>query len=149
MSYLIMCIQLTVHSHATLDVHNHSFKGILTTLQVPIVTVPVPHYSRSSLLHLCHDHFFKGIIHNYLPLSAHSAGTKTYHRRDNAPDPLFSWVDEAVLRRPTYHTFIKLLDNYEAGTGQAEVVTREEEQENWAFINACMTTKVCALHVYC
>ena len=75
--------------------------------------------------------------------------TKTYHRRDNAPDPLFSWVDEAVLRRPTYHTFIKLLDNYEAGTGQAEVVTREEEQENWAFINACMTTKVCTLHVYC
>ena len=81
-------------------------------------------------------------------ISAHSTGTKTYHRRDNAPDPLFSWVDEAVLRRPTYHTFIKLLDNYEAGTGQAEVVTREEKRENWAFINACMTTKVCALHVY-
>ena len=28
------------------------------------------------------------------------------------------------------------------------MVTREEERENWAFINACMTTKVCALHVY-
>ena len=25
---VIMCIQLTVHSHATLDVHNHSFKDI-------------------------------------------------------------------------------------------------------------------------
>ena len=47
-----------------------------------------------------------------------------------------------MLQWPTYRTFIKLLDNYESGTGQAEVVTAEEEQENWAFINACMHTKV-------
>ena len=47
--------------------------------------------------------------------------------------------------------FIKLLDNYETGTGVAEVVTAEEEQENWAFINACMQTKVSVyptLHVF-
>jgi poly(U)-specific endoribonuclease len=69
-------------------------------------------------------------------------GTKTYHHRDKAEDPLFSWVDEEVLQWPTYKTFIKLLDNYETGTGVAEVVTAEEEQENWAFINACMQTKV-------
>ena len=69
-------------------------------------------------------------------------GTKTYHCRDQAKDPLFSWVKEEVLRWPTYHTFIKLLDNYETGTGVAEVVTPEEEQENWAFLNSCMETKV-------
>ena len=76
-----------------------------------------------------------------LPTFTHT-GTKTYHRRDQAEDPLFSWVDEEVLQWPTYKTFIKLLDNYETGTGVAEVVTPEEEQENWAFINACMQTKV-------
>ena len=67
MSYLIMCIQLTVHSLATLDVHNHSFKGIsaIYLYTTTIVTVPVPHYSSTSLLHLCHDHFFKDIIYNY------------------------------------------------------------------------------------
>jgi hypothetical protein len=48
------------------------------------------------------------------------------------------------LQWPTYKTFIKLLDNYETGTGVAEVVTAEEEQENWAFINACVQTKVSA-----
>ena len=51
-------------------------------------------------------------------------------------------MDEEVLRWPTYRAFIKLLDNYETGTGVAEVVTPEEEQENWAFINSCMQTKV-------
>ena len=75
-------------------------------------------------------------------LSSGLLGTKTYHRRDQAEDPLFSWVDDEVLHRPTYRTFIKLLDNYETGTGVAEVVTEEEEQKNWAFINSCMDTEV-------
>ena len=66
--------------------------------------------------------------------------SKIYHQL--CKDPLFSWVDEEALRRPTYHTFIKLLDNYETETGVAEVVTAEEEQKNWAFLNCCMKTKV-------
>lgn len=45
---------------------------------------------------------------------------------DYAPDPLFSWVEESALERPTFKTFINLLDNYEAETGVAEKVTREE-----------------------
>ena len=75
------------------------------------------------------------------------AGTKTYHHRDKAEDPLFSWVDKEVLKWPTYHTFIQLLDNYETGTGVAEVVTAEEKQENFAFLNCCMQTKV-AVAIY-
>ena len=71
-----------------------------------------------------------------------AAGVKTYHRRDQAEDPLFSWVDPTALQRPTYHTFIQLLDNYESGTGEAEVVTPEEEQENRNFLDECMKTKV-------
>lgn len=37
---------------------------------------------------------------------------------------------------------IRLLDNYESGTGKAEVVTPEEERENREFIDACMETKM-------
>ena len=72
----------------------------------------------------------------------YATGTKTWHRGDQAADPLFTWVDDNVLDWPTYRTFIKLLDNYESGTGEAEVVTAEEERENRAFIDACMETKV-------
>eukprot|EP00640_Fibrocapsa_japonica_P001075 CAMPEP_0113936370 /NCGR_PEP_ID=MMETSP1339-20121228/3302_1 /TAXON_ID=94617 /ORGANISM="Fibrocapsa japonica" /LENGTH=433 /DNA_ID=CAMNT_0000938829 /DNA_START=51 /DNA_END=1352 /DNA_ORIENTATION=+ /assembly_acc=CAM_ASM_000762 len=61
-------------------------------------------------------------------------------RGDAAPEPLFKFVSAEVLQRPTYRTFMRLLDNYEKNTGQAEVVTREELQENQAFLNACLDT---------
>ena len=63
-------------------------------------------------------------------------GTRTSWREDKAKDPLFTWVSEEALKRPTYKSFISLLDNYETSTGEAEVVTAEEVQENWTFINA-------------
>ena len=71
-----------------------------------------------------------------------SAGTKTYWRDDKAKDPLFTWVKDEVLRRPTFSRFIALLDNYESSTGQSEEVTREEVLENQRFIDAIMETKV-------
>lgn len=68
---------------------------------------------------------------------------KKWQCDDLAADPLFTWVDEKVLDRPTFRTFKRLLDNYESARGEAEEVTAEEERENWEFIDACMDTKVC------
>jgi poly(U)-specific endoribonuclease len=59
-----------------------------------------------------------------------------------APDPLFVFVDEKVLEKPTFKAFIAILDNYIAQTGQSEVVTTEERQENQRFLNFAMDTAV-------
>ena len=59
-----------------------------------------------------------------------------------APDPLFVFVDERALEKPTFKTFIAILDNYIAQTGQSEVVTTEERQENQRFLNFAMDTAV-------
>jgi len=77
-------------------------------------------------------------------------GKKPYWKGDNAADPLFVRVNERVFRRPTYRTFIALLDNYKAEVGAAEVVTSQERAENKAFLKAIMQTgpmQFC--HKYC
>ena len=48
-------------------------------------------------------------------------GKKIYHEGDVAENPFFTFVDEKVFQRPTYHAFRALLDNYMAETGVAEV----------------------------
>ena len=53
-------------------------------------------------------------------------------------------MKEEALRRPTFRTFIALLDNYESNTGEQEEVTPEEIQENRDFIDAIYETKVTA-----
>ena len=70
-------------------------------------------------------------------------GTKAYWGDDKAKDPLFTWVKDEALCRPTYKSFIALLDNYETSTGKQEEVTPEEIRENWTFINNICNTKVC------
>lgn len=77
-------------------------------------------------------------------------GKKPYHAGDGAREPLFTWVDRNALRRPTYRAFIALLDNYEAKTGVAEVITSQERTEVKTFLNAIMQTgpmQFC--HKYC
>jgi poly(U)-specific endoribonuclease len=44
-------------------------------------------------------------------------GTKGYWREDKAKDPLFSYMNEKILQKPTFKSFIALLDNYETSTG--------------------------------
>lgn len=66
--------------------------------------------------------------------------TRAYTVTDQAPEPLFNFVNEDVFRRPTYKAFIDLLDNYERETGVAETVTTEERRENMRFIEAIMRT---------
>ena len=54
---------------------------------------------------------------------------------DRADGPLFKWVDQDVLARPTWASFIALLDNYEAAEGKAERVTRAEIKEESDFLD--------------
>lgn len=59
-------------------------------------------------------------------------------------------VDERVFSRPTYKTYLALLDNYTAETGIQETITNTERQENWNFLRAVMQTgpmQFC--HKYC
>lgn len=68
-------------------------------------------------------------------------GTKVYKTTDEAPDPLFTRLDEKIFQKPTFRTFISLLDNYTKETGASEVVTAEEERENREFIDAIYPTR--------
>ena len=68
-------------------------------------------------------------------------GTKRYWTRDHARYPLFNFVEEATFQRPTFRTFIALMDNYERETGVPESVTPQEERENWSFLEAIMDTR--------
>jgi len=64
-------------------------------------------------------------------------------RPDRASSKLFNSLDESrVFSRPTYQLFRALLDNYESEVDKPEVVTPEEELENWKFIDAIMETEV-------
>ncbi|KAL3690526.1 hypothetical protein R1sor_016835 [Riccia sorocarpa] len=67
-------------------------------------------------------------------------GKKMYQREDMVENALFRHLDPSVLRRPTYARFIALLDNYSADTGETERRTRQEEQEEIAFIEEISRT---------
>mmetsp|Transcript_20485 Transcript_20485/g.31596 ORF Transcript_20485/g.31596 Transcript_20485/m.31596 type:complete len:393 (+) Transcript_20485:55-1233(+) len=73
------------------------------------------------------------------------------NKEDAADEPLFTYVKPAVFRkRPTFTTFVALLNNYSTYTGEEEDVTEQELQENRAFLNEVMKTapmKYC--HQYC
>lgn len=69
-------------------------------------------------------------------------GKKAYEVEDFASKPLFTFVDEKALLRPTYASFVALLDNYSAETGVSEVVTAAEKTENTKFLTLCMDTQV-------
>lgn len=80
------------------------------------------------------DHYAVSLQQN-----KHSVGNTSDHAHEN----LFSRVDVGFLNAiPTYKHFISLLDNYERSTGQSEVVTQEETDENNAFLNAVLDTPV-------
>ncbi|XP_074640163.1 poly(U)-specific endoribonuclease-B-like [Tubulanus polymorphus] len=66
-------------------------------------------------------------------------------KQDRANYNFFEWMSDEVFQRPTYKSFLALLDNYEMKTGIPETVTKEEENENRRFIDAIMETKVMRL----
>ena len=68
--------------------------------------------------------------------------TRYNSEQDSAEDPLFSWLSDELKERKTYSTFMKLMDNYSAETGEQEEMTEEEIEEQWAFLDAICETEV-------
>jgi len=67
-------------------------------------------------------------------------GKKPYQKFDGASDPLFTSVERSAFQRPTYRTFIALLDNYVAEVGNDDTISSHERREIWSFIRAIMQT---------
>lgn len=74
-------------------------------------------------------------------------GKKMWDEGDMAAEPLFTFLDPNVLKRPTTAAFIALLDNYSAELGVTEVVDRHEHEENRLFIDLILTTP-CMQYVF-
>ncbi|NXH01265.1 ENDOU endoribonuclease, partial [Loxia leucoptera] len=73
----------------------------------------------------------------------HLAGPEeTGDRRDRSPQPLYRYVNEELFSKPTYASFIKLLDNYQRATGREEEVTAEELREQQRFLEEVMNTEL-------
>jgi hypothetical protein len=62
---------------------------------------------------------------------------RRYDDGDVASRPLFKRVEPAVFEKPTFKLLIALLDNYTAATGEAEVVSQAELNEDNAFLTVC------------
>uniref|UniRef100_A0A8C3XGV7 Uridylate-specific endoribonuclease n=1 Tax=Cyanoderma ruficeps TaxID=181631 RepID=A0A8C3XGV7_9PASS len=73
----------------------------------------------------------------------HLAGPdETGDKQDLSPQPLYKFVNEELFSKPTYASFIKLLDNYQRATGREEEVTAEELQEQDRFLQEVMRTEL-------
>ncbi|NXD32279.1 ENDOU endoribonuclease, partial [Spelaeornis formosus] len=73
----------------------------------------------------------------------HRAGPgETGDKRDRSPQPLYKYVNEELFSKPTYASFIKLLDNYQRATGREEEVTAEELREQERFLEEVMKTEL-------
>ncbi|NXK98450.1 ENDOU endoribonuclease, partial [Formicarius rufipectus] len=66
----------------------------------------------------------------------------TGRQQDLSPHPLYKYVNEELFSKPTYSSFIKLLDNYQRATGREEEVTAEELQEQDNFLREVMKTEI-------
>ncbi|XP_027766830.1 poly(U)-specific endoribonuclease-A-like [Empidonax traillii] len=73
----------------------------------------------------------------------HRAGPgEERQRQDLSPQPLYKHVNEELFSKPTYSSFIKLLDNYQRATGRGEEVTAEELREQDNFLGEVMKTEL-------
>ncbi|XP_027488056.1 poly(U)-specific endoribonuclease-like [Corapipo altera] len=120
----------------------------------PLLPLPTGGFSRSSdsiteqeLLELSEQLY--GLDHNRarpgdIALNPqHRAGPgETGHGRDLSPQPLYKHVNEELFSKPTYSSFIKLLDNYQRATGREEEVTAEELREQDTFLGEAMETEL-------
>ncbi|XP_010182563.1 PREDICTED: poly(U)-specific endoribonuclease-like [Mesitornis unicolor] len=67
---------------------------------------------------------------------------ETGDQEDRSPQPLYKYVNEELFSKPTYASFIKLLDNYQRVTGREEEVTAEELREQDNFLKEVMKTEL-------
>lgn len=58
------------------------------------------------------------------------------------PPRLYAFVNEKLFSKPTYASFIRLLDNYQRATGREEEVTAEELREQDTFLREVMKTEL-------
>ncbi|XP_061477686.1 uridylate-specific endoribonuclease [Rhineura floridana] len=76
-------------------------------------------------------------------LSKQHFTSKTKEDKDQSPEPLFSYVNqEKLFSKPTYASFIKLLDNYHKKVGTGEDFTGEQLKEQDNFLKEVMNTEV-------
>ncbi|XP_074836503.1 uridylate-specific endoribonuclease [Carettochelys insculpta] len=68
--------------------------------------------------------------------------SETTDKDDQSPEPLYTYVSEKLFSKPTYASFIKLLDNYQRMTGQGEAVSAEHVKEQQNFLREVMKTEV-------
>ncbi|NXG64465.1 ENDOU endoribonuclease, partial [Hemiprocne comata] len=71
-----------------------------------------------------------------------AAPEETGDQEDHSPQPLYKHVNEELFSKPTYSSFIKLLDNYQRVTGREEEVTAEELREQDTFLKEVMETEL-------
>lgn len=69
--------------------------------------------------------------------------TTTRDNQDNANGKFFTKVDASLLRKPTYESFLKLIDNFNRDVGMKEpkVSLTEEKKETSTFIDLILETK--------
>lgn len=56
------------------------------------------------------------------------------------PSRLYTYVNEGLFSKPTYASFIKLLDNYHRQTGTGEKMTAQQQAEQDTFLQEAMNT---------
>uniref|UniRef100_A0A8B9R7L3 Uridylate-specific endoribonuclease n=1 Tax=Anas platyrhynchos TaxID=8839 RepID=A0A8B9R7L3_ANAPL len=71
-----------------------------------------------------------------------AAPDETDDQEDRSPRPLYAFVNEKLFSKPTYASFIRLLDNYQRATGREEEVTAEELREQDTFLREVMKTEL-------
>ncbi|XP_063292946.1 uridylate-specific endoribonuclease [Pelobates fuscus] len=75
-------------------------------------------------------------------LNKQNAAEKTGNKEDLCDEPLYKYVNEEILSRPTYKAFIELTNNYVRKTGTDEEYTPEEIKEQEHFLKEIMKTKL-------
>ncbi|KAF7243823.1 Poly(U)-specific endoribonuclease [Varanus komodoensis] len=76
-------------------------------------------------------------------LNKQHLASNTRDHEDQSPKPLFSYVNqEKLFSKPTYVSFIKLLDNYHKRVGTEEDFTAEQLAEQDTFLEEVMKTEV-------
>uniref|UniRef100_A0A8C8SD30 Uridylate-specific endoribonuclease n=1 Tax=Pelusios castaneus TaxID=367368 RepID=A0A8C8SD30_9SAUR len=70
-----------------------------------------------------------------------AASTETRDREDRSPEPLYTYVNQKLFSKPTYASFIKLLDNYQRQTGRGEAFNAEQLKEQDNFLWEAMKTE--------
>uniref|UniRef100_A0A0N5A709 Endoribonuclease n=1 Tax=Parastrongyloides trichosuri TaxID=131310 RepID=A0A0N5A709_PARTI len=81
------------------------------------------------------------VTNNYLHLNFQ----KDIHikdKRDNAPEPLFKYVNSSLFKKPTYKAYLALMDNYIPEVGKEENITLAKDREIKNFFKAIMKTRI-------